>query len=116
MKVFLDLDQQAEALGVGLEIPKAHLLLFGRPASGTQILLECPEAGIDLPLKVFVWESEHGGTHVSYDSPYYIAERYPLSGAVRSLFGVVTLVAEVVVRSRPSPVTSSRAELPSAPT
>jgi uncharacterized protein (DUF302 family) len=115
MKVFLDLDQQAEAQSDGVSMPKAHLLLFGRPRSGTQILLEYPEAGIDVPLKAYVWEAEDGGARVSYASPHFIAERYSLPKSIEALFGVVSLVAEAVVPGSRSSLRPSRSEIPAPP-
>lgn len=115
MKVFLDLDQQAEARKDGVSMLKAHLLLFGRPGSGTQILLEYPEAGVDVPLKVYVWEAPDGGARVSYTSPHFIAERYSLPKSIEALFGVVSLVTEVVVRSPQSSLRPCRSEIPAPP-
>ncbi len=57
--LFLALDQQAAARTDGVTMPKAQLLVFGRPKAGTQILIDFPEAGLDLPLKVYVWESSN---------------------------------------------------------
>ena len=91
--LFLALDQQAIARKDGLKMPQARLLLFGRPWAGTQILIDVPEAGIDLPLKAYVWEAADGGIFVSYSSPEYIAERHGLSAALSApLFGVFPLL------------------------
>ncbi|MEP6945924.1 MAG: DUF302 domain-containing protein [Acidobacteriota bacterium] len=100
--LFLALDQQAVARKDGLSMPQARLLLFGRPSAGTQILIDVPEAGIDLPLKAYVWESADEGVFVSYSSPAYIAERHGLSAVLSApLFGVFPLLTGALGVDRP---------------
>jgi uncharacterized protein (DUF302 family) len=95
--LFLDLDQQAAALAEGLTMPRAHLLLFGRPLAGTPILLAVPEAGLDLPLKAYLWEAADGAVFVSYSDPAYLARRHHLPEKLSTpLTGVMPIVAEAV--------------------
>lgn len=94
LRLFLDLDQQAAAREDGASMPPAHLLLFGRPRAGTPALLESPESGVDLPLKVYVWESLPGKVFVSYSDPVFIARRHHLSeGVAHPLAAITDLVA-----------------------
>ncbi len=91
--LFLALDQQAAARKEGLTMPRSQLLVFGSPKAGTQILIDFPEAGLDLPLKAYVWESSNGAVFVSYSEPAYIAERHGLSIATAApLYGIVPLI------------------------
>lgn len=93
LMLFLALDQQAVAKKDGIVMPRGRLLLFGRPWAGTRILIEVPEAGIDLPLKAYVWEAADGGVFVSYSNPAYIAERHGLSRVLAApLYGVFPLI------------------------
>lgn len=78
IKVFATIDQQAEALGAGLSMPPTTLILFGNPASGTPLMLDNPAAGIDLPLKALVIESELGEVEVIINTAKYVIERHAL--------------------------------------
>jgi hypothetical protein len=56
IKIFATVDQQAEALAAGLEMPPTTLIIFGNPKSGTPVMLAQPLSALDLPLKVLVSE------------------------------------------------------------
>jgi uncharacterized protein (DUF302 family) len=78
MKLFIVIDQSAEARQAGLDLRETTLVIFGSPAGGTPVMVASPLAAIDLPLKVLVWaDGEH--TKVSYVSPSALAARYHLS-------------------------------------
>jgi uncharacterized protein (DUF302 family) len=75
-------------------MPRAHLLVFGRPRAGTPLLVTVPEAGVDLPLKAYLWEAGDGRVFVSYSDPPYLAERHHLSAALSApLAAIAPLVA-----------------------
>jgi uncharacterized protein (DUF302 family) len=97
LKVFLDLDQQAEARAVGLDQPPMRLLLVGNPRAGTPVLVAAPQAGLDLPLKVLVWEAMPGVAHVSLNSADYLADRHGLTpGLAQGLRALEALVQAVL--------------------
>ncbi len=75
MKIFLRLDQAAEAAAVGVAMEPAVLLLFGNPAVGTPLMNRYPSLAIDIPLKALVWKSVDG-VRVSYNSPEYLRKRH----------------------------------------
>lgn len=76
--IFTTIDQRAAANGVGQELRETVLIIFGNPAAGTPIMDAEPLAGLDLPLKVLVWD-DRGATRVSYLSPAALAARHSLS-------------------------------------
>jgi uncharacterized protein (DUF302 family) len=78
IKVFATIDQRAEAQAVGLSMPSTVLILFGNPKGGTPLMLANPEAGIDLPLKVLVSESQPGQVDVFINTAEYIIQRHAL--------------------------------------
>jgi uncharacterized protein (DUF302 family) len=51
--------------------------------------------GIDLPLKVLVWQDAAGKTWLSYNDPAWLAQRHGVSHEVEAVVGVLsgTLVA-----------------------
>jgi uncharacterized protein (DUF302 family) len=99
LKVFVDIDQQAEARAAGLDQPPMHLLLVGNPRSGTPVMAAVPQAGLDLPLKVLVWEGPPGETHVGLNSADYLGTRHGLAPEVlQPLRGLESLVQGVLSR------------------
>jgi uncharacterized protein (DUF302 family) len=78
IKVFATIDQQAEALAVGLTMPPTTLIIFGSPKAGTPLMLAQPPSALDLPLKVLVSESTLGEVTVSFNDPQYILARHSL--------------------------------------
>jgi uncharacterized protein (DUF302 family) len=59
--------------------------------------LAVPEAGLDLPLKGYLWKRVDGAVFVSYSDPAYVAARYHLPEKLSPpLTAVVPIVAEAV--------------------
>ena len=73
--VFSKVDHKANAVSVGLDMKQARVVSFGNPAVGTFLMQQNPEAALDLPLKILVWESPEG-TMLSWNDPAWIARRY----------------------------------------
>ena len=97
VKVFAAIDQQAEALAVGLSIPPTTLIIFGNPKAGTPLMLANPQAGIDLPLKVLVYEPAVGQVFVFFTSATEIIQRHSLSPELASnLAPAERLIARVL--------------------
>jgi uncharacterized protein (DUF302 family) len=92
-KVFLRIDQQAEAAAVGLRLRPTQLLLFGNPRAGTMVMQAAPTSAVDLPLKALAWEDEGGQTWVSYNSPAYLQQRHHLAEEiVQQISGIGALI------------------------
>jgi uncharacterized protein (DUF302 family) len=87
--LFRVIDHSGTAEGVGMKMPDSKLVMFGNPAKGAAVMLAAPLAGLDLRLKVLVWEDGHGVVSVSYNSPGFMAERLRLEGALRSPFNAL---------------------------
>ena len=97
IKVFATIDQQAEALAVGLAMPPTTLILFGNPKAGTPLMVARPQSGIDLPLKVLVSESVPGEVSVSFNASSYIIARHSLPAELEAnLAAPEKLIASVL--------------------
>lgn len=77
--IFACIDQAAAAAGVGLSLRPTTLLIFGNPKAGTALMDAVPLSGLDLPLKLLVWE-EAGKVSVAYVPMAEIARRYDVTG------------------------------------
>jgi uncharacterized protein (DUF302 family) len=78
MIVFAHIDHAAGAAEVGLSLRPTDVLLFGNAKAGTPLMQSVQTIGIDLPLKVLVWQDAAGDTWLSYNDPQWIAKRHGL--------------------------------------
>ena len=62
-----------------------------------------PTTGIDLPLKVLVWQGADGSTWLSYNDPAWLARRHGLGSeaeaTVKTLAGVLSVVTAAAAGS-----------------
>jgi uncharacterized protein (DUF302 family) len=81
MTVFSTIDHAEAAKQVGLTLRPTTVIAFGNPAAGTKLMQANQVAGIDLPLKILLWEDDSGKARLTYNDPAWIAERHQLSTA-----------------------------------
>lgn len=79
LTVFARIDHAANATKQGLQLRPTELIIFGNPKAGTPLMQDNQTSGIDLPLKVLIWEDENGKVWVTYNDPKWIEERHGLS-------------------------------------
>jgi len=78
LTVFARVDHAAGAASVGLPLRPTDLLIFGNARGGTPLMQSNQTIGIDLPLKVLVWQDPSGDTWLSYNDPGWLAKRHGL--------------------------------------
>jgi uncharacterized protein (DUF302 family) len=96
--VFARLDFAADAARVGLDMRAERMLIFGNPKAGTPLMQAVPTSGLDLPLKVLVWEDAQGKTWVAYNRPEYIVARHGLPAALAANLGGAIPLIEAAAR------------------
>ncbi len=69
----------AAAIQSGLTLRPTEVLIFGNPKLGTLLMQSNQTIGIDLPLKVLVWEDENGTVTLAYNDPAWLAERHGIT-------------------------------------
>lgn len=93
LTVFARIDHAAGAAAVGMQLLPTAVLIFGNARGGTPLMQSNPLIGIDLPLKVLVWQDTSGKTWLSYVDPGTLAKRYGLPAdtatAVNTLSGAL---------------------------
>jgi len=78
MHIFLQTDHAKGAENVGTELRPTHLFIFGNPKVGTK-LMQCDQrVGIELPLKILIWEDTGNEVWIGYHNPLRLAENYDL--------------------------------------
>jgi uncharacterized protein (DUF302 family) len=78
--VFARVDHAAGAESIDAELDPMTLVIFGNPKLGTPIMKAEPKAGLDLPVRVLIWEAE-GTTKIGYLEPDELKDRYDVEGA-----------------------------------
>ena len=81
MNVFARIDHAAGAAEVGLTLRPTELIIFGNARGGTPFMQSVQTVGIDLPLRVLVWEDAAGTAWISYNEPSWIARRHGVRNA-----------------------------------
>jgi uncharacterized protein (DUF302 family) len=76
IEVFADIDHAAGARKVGLSLRPTRVLIFGNPQAGTPLMQSRQTIGLDLPLRVLVWEDGEGKVWLTYRRPGLLAQRH----------------------------------------
>ncbi len=84
LTVFARVDHAAGAKKVGMTLPDAEVLIFGSPKMGTLIMQSDIRTGLDLPLRVLVYQDADGKTWITYHNPQSLKESYGV-GKVKAL-------------------------------
>jgi uncharacterized protein (DUF302 family) len=99
MRVFVRIDHAAGAAEVGLILRPTELVIFGNARGGTPLMQSGQTVGIDLPLKVLVWQDAQGKVWLSYNEPNWIAQRHgvadvePVVSKMTDLLSAITTTA-----------------------
>lgn len=99
--LFAKIDHAAGAHQVGLTLRPTIVLLFGNPQAGTPLMQSRQTIGIDLPLKILIWEDETGKTWLSYNRPAYLAQRHAILDRDTPV-GALTTNVEALARAAAS--------------
>jgi len=97
--IFADIDHQANAKSVDLEMPASRAIIFGNPLSGTKLMQTDIMMSLDLPLRLAIIENE-GETQLIHQTlddytPNYQVKDHPVLIKIKGLFA--TLAAELNV-------------------
>ncbi len=79
LTVFARIDHGEQAGNVGLGLRPTQLLIFGSPKVGTHLMQSTQRIGIDLPLKVLVWEDGEGKVWLGYLPVAILLQRYAIA-------------------------------------
>ena len=76
--IFKIIDHSEGAASVGMELRPTRLVIFGNPKIGTP-LMQCSQTlGLDLPLKILVYEDEKGVVHALFNTKAYLMWRHDI--------------------------------------
>ena len=72
------IDHAAAAEKSGFEQRPTTVIIFGNPALGTPLMLGRQTAGLDLPLRILIWEDENGKVQLGYWPPSQIVDSHEI--------------------------------------
>lgn len=73
--VFAVVDHQAGANKVRMQLPPSKEIIFGNPKIGTALLQENMQAGLDLPIRILVYQDKDLKSKIAYrDGEWLVAE------------------------------------------
>ncbi len=98
MSVFAHVDNAAGAVAVGLPLRPTDLLIFGNARGGTPLMQSVQTIGIDLPLKILVWQDAAGQNWLSYNDPSWLAKRHGLGPDVEATVNALTTAIHAVAK------------------
>jgi uncharacterized protein (DUF302 family) len=98
MAVMARVDHAAAAAKVGLALRPTEVLMFGNPRAGTPLMQASQTVGIDLPLKVLVWQDAEGKTWLGYNDPHWIVMRHGAAMGGDAITGAITQGLAAIAR------------------
>jgi uncharacterized protein (DUF302 family) len=80
IELFAHIDHAAAARKVGLSLRPTEVLIFGNPKAGTPLMQSQQTLGLDLPLRVLLWEDEACKVWLAYRRVKSLARQHHVTG------------------------------------
>jgi uncharacterized protein (DUF302 family) len=80
IELFAHIDHAAAAKKVGLALRPTQVLILGNPKAGTPLMQSRQTIGLDLPLRMLVWEDEAGKVWLTYRRVASLAQQHHVTG------------------------------------
>jgi uncharacterized protein (DUF302 family) len=96
--MFAKIDHAAGAAEAGLELDDEVVVLLGSPRAGTPLMQADRRVGIDLPLRVLIWQDEDQ-VLLGYLDPHRLADAYELAGHESTLDQMAALLETLVAEA-----------------
>ena len=98
LTVFAHIDHAAGAAAVSLPLRATDVIIFGSAKAGTPLLRSAQTIGIDLPLKVLVWQDAEGRTWLGYNDPKWIAARHGIAPGTEANVAAMATLLDALAR------------------
>jgi len=92
--LFNDIDHQANAKSVDLEMPASRVIIFGNPVAGTKLMQKDISASLDLPIRLAVVDDNNQTLlihQITEDfEANYLLKNHPILDKVEALFSTLS--------------------------
>ncbi|EAH5690395.1 DUF302 domain-containing protein [Campylobacter jejuni] len=82
LTIFAKFNHYQNALDVNLTLKSNTVIVFGNPIVGTYLMQENPMIGIELPLKILIWQDQNNETFIGYVSLKSKIQKYHIKNTV----------------------------------
>lgn len=103
LTLFAIVDHSANAQSVGKNLNPTTLFIFGNPKVGTPLMQEKRSIGIDLPVKLLIYETSEKDVVVNYNDPIFLAKRHGIKEnheSFKKMKNVLTLIMKQLEKSK----------------
>jgi len=97
LNIFAELDHQANAQSVNLELRPTRVIIFGNPNLGTPLMQDAQTTAMDLPQKMLVWQAADGTVNITYNDPEYLMSRHGISGNAEVIANISSALAGLAI-------------------
>ena len=94
LAVFTQIDHAAAAREDGMELADEAVVVFGNPRAGTPLMQQDPKIGIELPLRMLVW-NDGEQTMLGYNDPRDLSRLYQVAPRAVTLEAMSALLEEL---------------------
>jgi uncharacterized protein (DUF302 family) len=101
LAVFALIDHAGGAREAGLELEDEQVILFGNPRSGTPLMQDDRRIGIELPLRILVWQ-EGAEVCIGYRDPRELSSTYDVRAHEATLDQMAKLLEELTTEAADS--------------
>jgi uncharacterized protein (DUF302 family) len=95
LTIFARVDHAGAAREAGLDLPDEEVILFGNPKAGTALMQADPRIGIELPLRILIWQGSDR-VILRYRDPEEAAAGYDVADQKAALAAMAELLGQLV--------------------
>ena len=92
---FAAVDQSQLARDAGIKLRPSTLLIFGNPGLGSHFITADPDAGLDWPVRLLVFEDETGQVWTAYSDFDWIARRHRIASRKAEFAMAAKVIASI---------------------
>jgi uncharacterized protein (DUF302 family) len=78
LKIFAEIDHSENAYGANMQLPESKLIIFGNPKIGTSLMKQNMLVGLDIPMKILVFEDSDGKVKIAYRNGTWLVKEHNL--------------------------------------
>lgn len=98
---FDEIDQSKLAADAGVTLLPSTLLVFGNPPLGTLFLTSDPDAGLDWPVRLLVYQDAQGNVWVAYTDFAWIMHRHGITNRDKEFKMASDVIASITSTVKP---------------
>jgi uncharacterized protein (DUF302 family) len=98
LTVFARIDHAAAARTVDLELADEQVVIFGNPRAGTPLMQSDRRIGIELPMRMLVWQ-EGDDVLLGHRDPRELSSAYDVAAHASTLAQMATLLDELATET-----------------